>query len=1094
MIPFAVRCSLLLSLLLLPPLAGNPLPAADEPLWMRYPVISPDGEAIVFAYQGDLYRVDRSGGLAWALTVSEAHDFMPVFSGDGRWIAFASDRYGNFDVFLMPARGGEAKRLTFHSANDYPSDFTPLGDGVLVTSIRTDTAANAQFPARELSELYQVPAAGGRVRQILTTPAERARFLGDTTRIVYHDRKSMEDPWRKHHTSSFACDLWIYDAGSGKHRRLTSYAGEDRNPVPAANGSDLYYLSESSGSFNVHRLSLADPTASQQLTHFERHPVRFLTAARDDTLCFGFDGRIYTLTPGGEAQKVDVQIAADRGGRRRERLALDGDVTEMALSPNGKEIAFAVRGEIFVASVEAGTTRRITDTPEQERSLSFRPDGRAILYAAERDRSWQLYATALVREKEKYFFNATLLREEAILSSDAETFQPRYSPDGKEVAFLEERTILKVLNLESREIRTILPAGKSYSYEDGDQHYQFSPDGRWFLVEYLQPGYWSPEVGLVRADGSGEVINATESGYGDYRPQWMMGGKMMVWYSDRDGLQGHARAGDRQGDVYAQFLTREAWDRFRLGKEEWALLKEAEKEGEEDATKKKDRKAKKGKGKEDEEVEAPEPIAIELEGLRDRRARLTIHSSRLADAVVTPDGEILLYLTRFEKGLDLWRTNLRTRETKILAKLGARGGSLELDGAGKNLYLLADGKIFKLDVKSGERKPIAFRAEIELDRRAERAYFFEHVWRQVKDKFYDPGLHGVDWDFYRAEYAKFLPHIGDDHDFAEMLSEMLGELNASHTGGSYRHARRRGDETASLGLFYDQTHTGPGLLIAEVIKGSPVCKSDSKIRPGILIEKIDGRSLAADANVYPLLNRKAGKNVLLSLYDEASGARWEEVVQPIRPRDERRLRYRRWVESRRRAVAELAGGRLGYVHVRDMDDRSYRSVYEEVMGKHVTAEALVVDTRWNGGGDLVDDLASFLSGSKYMDFISPRGRLIGVEPQTRWTRPSIVLADEGNYSDAHCFAWTFQELGLGKVVGMPVAGTCTFVWWERLPDRIIRFGIPVLAVTGNDGTPLENLSLEPDIRVANEYDAVAAGRDQQLERAVEELLRELDGR
>jgi C-terminal processing protease CtpA/Prc len=277
------------------------------------------------------------------------------------------------------------------------------------------------------------------------------------------------------------------------------------------------------------------------------------------------------------------------------------------------------------------------------------------------------------------------------------------------------------------------------------------------------------------------------------------------------------------------------------------------------------------------------------------------------------------------------------------------------------------------------------------------------------------------------------------------------------------------------------------------MKGSPAIKKGSKIRAGVVIEKIDGQKLLADANFYPLLNRKAGHNVLLSLRDEAGGERWEEVVRPIPRRRELKLRYDHWVEGRRRTTAELSGGRLGYVHVRDMDDASYRTVFEEVMGRHVTQEGLVVDTRFNGGGDLVDDLSTFLSGRKYMDFVPPDGRVIGVEPLRRWTRPSIVLANEGNYSDAHCFAWTYQHLGIGKVVGMPVAGTCTFVWWERLPDRVVRFGIPVMAVTSNDGRPLENLQLEPDVRVENEYDLVATGRDQQLERAVEELLRELDG-
>ncbi len=586
-------------------------------------------------------------------------------------------------------------------------------------------------------------------------------------------------------------------------------------------------------------------------------------------------------------------------------------------------------GEVFVASVAKGTTRRITDTPEQERSLSWKPDGRSLVYAAERGNSWNLYQTSLQRESEKYFFSATLLEEEPILVSDKETFQPSYSPTGAEIAYLEERTTLKVLDVETKKTRTVVPGKMSYSYGDGDQHYAWSPDGLWFLVEFLQPAVWSPEVGLIKADGSGEMHNVTESGFSDFVPRWMMEGKMMIWFSDRDGMRSQARTGRREADVYAQFLTRAAWDRFRLSEEEFKLLEEAEEEEEEgeddeddeegDAGEKKKKKSK----KDDDDAEEIEPLEIQLEDLKYRRARLTIHSSRLADAVVTPKGKKLLYLARVEKGYDLWSTDLRSRETKILAKLGASGGSLQMDEDGENLFILAGGKLSKVEIKSGERTSIGLTgAEMWVDRQAEFAYFFEHVWRQITRKFYDADLHGVDWEFYKEEYRRFLPHIDNGRDFAEMLSEMLGELNASHTGASYRSRREGADATASLGLFYDRSHQGPGLKVAEVMAKSPVRKNDSKLVEGILIEKIDGIAIEPDSNYHELMNRKAGRNMLLSLYDETTKERWEEVVQPISLGAERQLRYERWVEGRRALTEELSDGRIGYIHVRSMSDSS----------------------------------------------------------------------------------------------------------------------------------------------------------------------------
>lgn len=1069
-------------------LAVAPPLAAQEALWIRYPAISPDGRTIAFSYRGALWRVPSAGGEATPLTMGQAHDFMPVWSRDGQRIAFASDRYGNFDVFVMPAAGGPATRLTFHSANDFPSDFTPDGRQVVFASARVKSTASTQFPTPRLPELYAVPVEGGREAQLLSLPAEAARFDRSGRYLVYQDRKGVEDVWRKHETSSVTRDVWLHDLQTREFRQLTRRPGDDLNPVLSADGSRVHFLSAAGGTLNVWSAPVANPEAAEQLTRFERHPVRFLSLADDGTMAYTHNGALYTQRVGAEPRRLSVQVRVDDRARAVQTLPVSADATEMAVSPNGREVAFVVRGEIFVASVEAGTTRRITSTPEQERSVSFSPDGRSLLYAAERNGSWNLYRTVLVRPEERHFFASTTLREEPLLETPAETFQPRFSPDGREVAFLEDRTTLRVLNLQTKQVRTVMPGTHSFSYADGDQHFAWSPDGRWFLVQYLLPGYWQPEAGLVAADGRGEIVNLTRSGFPDYRPQWAMGGAAMLWFSSRDGMRGAASSGGAERDVYAQFFTTEAWERFRLSKEEYELRKEAEEQAKKDAPA---TPARGGRAA----TPAAAPLQLELEGITDRRARLTIHSSRLADAVVTPDGAKLVYLAQFEKGHDLWVTDLRTRETKTLAKLGSQGGQLALDPEGKHVFLLSGGKISRVAIEGGAQKQIGFNGEMALDAAAERAYMFEHVWRQVRAKFYDAGLHGADWEFHRAEYARFLPHIANGYDFAELLGEMLGELNASHTGARYAHRAENGDETAALGLLYDAAHTGEGLRIAEVLRRGPLAGSP-RVRPGVVVERIDGQPITPTTNVYPLLNRRAGRTVLLSLHDPASRARWEETVKPISIAEQGNLLYERHVERMRALTDSLSGGRIGYVHVRGMNDPSYRTVFEQVMGEQVGKEALVVDTRFNGGGDLVEDLSTFLNARQYMTFTTAGdGRVVGGEPQFRWSRPSAVLVGEGNYSDAHCFPYAYQALNIGKVVGMPVPGTCTFVWWERLQDGVTVFGIPNLAVRGKDGEVLENLQLEPDVMVRNEPDAVLAGRDQQLERAVRELLQALgDGR
>ena len=337
----------------------------------------------------------------------------------------------------------------------------------------------------------------------------------------------------------------------------------------------IIFSAKLQGVFNVYKASLSGG-AAQQISNFTKHPVRHLSMAKDGVLCYGYHGRIYLQTEGSEPQLVEVDIRSDLRGLPVKTVAVNDNLSEFAVSSNGKEIAFVKRGEVFVSSIKDGTTKRITNTPEQERSVSFSPDGRAILYAGERNGSWNLYETSLSRKEEKFFFNSTLLKEKVILNSDSETFQASYSPDGKEVAFLEERTNLKVINLKTKKVREIMPANNNYSYSDGDQFYEWSPDSKWFLVNYLRDGQWIDQAGIVNASGKEPVINIVPTGYGAHLPQFMMDGKMITWYSSRNGMKNHASWGTEM-DFYGMFLTQSALDDFKLSELESELKSEEKK-------------------------------------------------------------------------------------------------------------------------------------------------------------------------------------------------------------------------------------------------------------------------------------------------------------------------------------------------------------------------------------------------------------------------------------------------------------------------------------------------------------------------------------
>lgn len=1060
--------------------------AQISPEWVRYPVISPNGSTIAFTYKGDIYTVSSTGGEATRLTFHTAHDYMPVWSHDSKHLAFASDRHGNFDVFVMDARGGAATRLTFHSNSETPYSFSNDNNSVIFGAHRQDLATHRQHPTTAQTELYSVPVTAGRVDQIFTVPAERVSLKRDGSGFLYQDKPGGENIWRKHHESAVTRDIWMYDMSSGEHTKLTEYAGEDRNPVWNNDESAFYYLSQQNGTFNVHKMEVATGEITQ-ITDLETHPVRFLSVSKNGIITFSYHGILHTMREGMEPKPVPVTIRTQEVENPEDLIRINGGVGEMAISPDGKEIAFVARGEVFVTSADGNFTKRLTNTAATERFVTWSGDGDAVIYAGERNGKWSIYQTKKVREEEPFFYAATLLKEEVVLENEMDNYLPEVSPDGKKMAFIEDRRTLKVLDLESKETVTLLTPEDLYHMRDGDKYFTWSPDSKWLLADYGRL-LNNSDVVLLDASGKEEMRTLVKSGYYDRAPQWVNGGKQMIWMSNRNGLKSYATSGSTQYDVYSMFFTQDEWDKFRLSKEEYELNKAIT-----EANKKKDEDEKEDDDDEDEKKEEEEEksLTFDWDNIDDRVAKLTIHSSSLGDAVLSKDASKLYYLARFESGFNLWSTDLRTKETKIAIPLDGSSGNLIWDAKMENLYLLSSGRITKIDPESGKRTAISISSEMMLDGDAEREMMFDHVVLRTEKVFYEPTFHGIDWDAMAEAYRPKVAHVGNGHEFAELLSEMIGELNVSHAGSGYRGGSSDGDATASLGIFVDYEHEGDGIKIVEVIEGGPLDKADIDVKAGMIIQKIDGEVVSASMDVATYLNRKAGDFTLLEITDERGRNSQQITVKPISLGAEYRLLYDRWVDKNEQEVLERSNGRLGYVHIAGMNDGQFRNVIEKMLGDHYDKEAIVVDTRNNGGGDLVADLQMFFTGERFLTYAT-EAKVVGGEPTSRWTKPVIGLFNESMYSDGHCYASGFEDLDLGTSVGMPVPGTCSFAGWEGLPNGSY-WGVVPVSAKNKAGEWLENNQTNPDIIVKNMPGEIDFGKDEQLEVAVDQMLRELDG-
>ncbi len=1039
--------------------------------WIRYPAISPDGKSIAYAHGGQIWLVGSQGGEAIPLTSGEFYSTRPVWSPDGKTIAFACKRNGNFDLFVTAVTGGAPRRLTFHSANDLPYAFSGDGQAIYFGSTRAGSPETELVGAYNGSlQLYTVPVEGGPVKQLLPTPALDVAVSPDGGSLVYDSCPVFENEWRKGAISDGTRDLWLYDLASGRHRQLTRNRGEDRDGFFAPDGKSLYYLSEVAGSsFNVWQLGLEPGAEPRQITRHQGRPVRFVSVARDGTLVYGYDGAIWRReAQGGEARPLRIAMRQSALVSGTFSTSANAYATEIALRPDGSEAAVVARGEIYVVATSGGRTRRLTSTPAFEQHVSFSPDGRRLLYVSERAGASEIFEIALP-EGRTGFSSPGGLEEKRLVASAVDLLFPAYSPDGKRVAYFENRNSLKVRDRERGTFVTALAPGQIFSYADGDLSYEWSPDGR-YLLATIGSIVGDLDIALCDASGLLPPVDLSQSGYVDSNPAFLPGGQAVLWASDRFGQRGSDGDGGEM-DLFVAHLTQEAYDAFRMARAGAVAVPAAEA-----------KTAPSGAA----------PWTPRIEGLRHRITRLTPAS--LANVVIAkalPGGRDLLFLGIDHTGRQVaYRVGLTHDSFEQIFARPEPFAAVQLAPAGDALYGVGAAGVERISLADGTSTPVPFDAQLDYDPRGEMAWLFQHFWQMTRLKFYVPDMHGRDWEAIGADYRRYLHGLEQWEDFCDLLGEMAGELNASHMGCYWQHPPPLADATAALGI-YVSADAGPGVRVDQVLPGGPLDLAGQPVAPGTVLTELDGVAILHNEHLHALLNRKAGAAVELTFVRAAGAPPKRLVAVPITGEAEAELVVDQWVARREALTEKLSGGRLGYLYISEMNEANYQHAVDSIFGAGRDKDGLVIDIRYNRGGNLHDQLAALFTGQVTADFVARDGFHASRIPGKRWGKPSILVANASSYSDGSIFPHLYQRLKIGPIVGTGVPGTGTAVWWIEMLNRNIKYGIPQIGAKDRETGWYENSETVPDFPVYNAPGDVAAGRDPQLEAAVQELLKGL---
>ncbi|GIV05019.1 MAG: hypothetical protein KatS3mg016_0594 [Fimbriimonadales bacterium] len=1053
----------------------------------RFPAPSPDGTQIAFAWQGDLWIAPITGGTAQRLTIHPAYDFAPIWSPDGKKIAFTSDRHGNDDVFVLHLDTGTVQRLTYFSGRDRAYGWTPDSQAVLFESRRDAEPYGADFSA------YVAPLSGGTPYRLHKASGSPFALSPDGKRLAFVRRDASW--WRKGYKGSAQGDLWLIDLATQRYTRLTDTDTPDTFPMWSADGRTLYFVSERDGTANLYAMDVQTRRV-RQLTRFKDDGVRFpQISANGKVITFEQGMEVYRLdTATGALSTISLQVPAqDRRAAETVRRTFSANVDDYALAPDAKEFVYVVRGELFAARFpDGGPSRNLTETVEPEGSPQLSPDGKTVYFEAERDGATHIFKLTSDDPDEPRLRRARKHKLEQLTNSPQGESKPRLSPDGKLLAFQRGQGELVVMHLETKQERTL-----TTSWNLGN--IVWSPDSRWIAFDRYDENYNSdvfivrvPEFETPKEEKPAEsnppatsptpsesipttTLSITSSTETNSLPMESYSTTMdcysMTTESYSTTMESYSTATDSHSTAmeshptrmhHAQqteivihnisqhprndfapswsadgralvFLSERETDTLNichvwLRREDFERTRadrEDEEDDKHDAPKKEDKKD-------------PVRVAIDFEDIHLRVRLVTRYPAGVQEAVVAPDAEQIAFRSAYQGQADLYTIKWDGSDERRLTTGGLSPENLQWSKDGKTIYFLSRGRLQRIAASGGSPQATRTDAEITIDLAKEREYIYDAAWRTLNETFYDPNFHGVNWAAMREKYRPYLPYAQADRDFTAVVLMMLGELRASHLSFSLARAETTDapSNTGMLGVVFGNERDGDGLLLERVLPNTPASRKDVNLQAGERILAIDGKPITRTTNVYQLLENTVGKRIELRVRGR-DGSERTVFLRPISVAEFNSAVYRDWVERNRQYVAERTGGRVGYVHIQAMGEASLREFERDLYAVAYGKEALIIDVRYNGGGRTADYLLAMLHPPRHAYTVGrngergyPQDRL----PVIGWHQPIAVLCNERSFSNAEIFAHAIKTLKRGPLVGIPTAGGVISTGQRRLMD------------------------------------------------------------
>lgn len=1031
------------------------------------PGISPDGREIAFVSGGDIWTVPVTGGEARLLIAHPAVESRPLYSPDGRSLAFVSNRSGSNDLWVMELSTGALRRLTFEDSSEQLDGWSPDGHWLYYSSSSRDIAG--------MHDVYRVSLAGG-----TPVPVSADRYFSeywsapapDGRRVAITARGTRTAQWWRRGSSHLdQTELWIVHPGAPpSYHRVTAGGAWEAWPMWAPDGETLYYMSDRDGHQNLWAMRLGGE--SEPLTRFRTGRVLWPSISRDGRMItFERDFGIWIYEIGArQARELTITLRGAAAVAGAERRVTTNEVQEHALAPDGRKVAFTVRGEIFAASARnGGQAARVTHTPALETNLAWAPDSRRLAYASWRNGTLDLFL---------YDFGTDT--ETQLTRSPVNDVTPQFSPDGRQLAFVRDGRELRLLDLETRRERVLATGMFDRAPFFSARGFEWSQDGRW--IAYLSNGLKGFRNAWVVPVAGGEPRQVTFLSN-------VFGGSVS-WTGDGAALLLDSRQRTEPGQLIRVDLSprtpvfREDQFRDLFHQETPRPVPGAPPAGRSVAV--------------PADTTRDPPGPFDFEQIRRRLSTIPVNVD-LTTQAVSPDGKwvVMVAGAAGQQNLYAWPLDETAAEPPAIRQLtSTAGGKSQLAWSpdSKEVYFLAQGRITAYHLETRATRTVTVTTEMTVDFAAEKMAVFDQAWAYQRDNFYDPDHHGVDWTAVRVAYAPRIAGARTPDEMRRLLALMVGELNASHLGVSAPGGGTTPSPTGRLGLRFDPALLERGQFrVADVLPLSPAAIGG--IRAGELLLAVDGVALGPAVNLDSLLNDKVGRRVTVRVGERPAEAGREVVVRPVNTGTEKGLHYRAWVEERRAYVERISDGRLGYVHMPDMSAGALAQLSIDLDEENHGRDGVVIDIRNNNGGFVHAYALDIFARRPYLTMTN-RGR----EPapartqlgQRALEKPTVLVTNQHSLSDAEDFTEGYRAMGLGPVIGEPTSGWIIYTSNVPLVDGTV-LRLPFIRVQGADGEDMERAPRPVDISVRRMAGESYSGRDRQLEQAVEELLRRLTG-